>query len=110
MKTSTKLAKECSASIRQDYGFVIPWEIIATLVEWIMAECFKTEAAFLQAAESPNGWQMFRLHWRARRVLRGRFRGRFLRQAANALTDGVLEMAADTPEDKLKDVFRGTAG
>lgn len=99
------LARSCSASIKERYGFIIEWEIIIALVEWLMAECFQTEASFLEACEDPTRFQMFILRWRSRQLLRRTFRWRDRRRAANALTDVVLETASNTPANKLRAVF-----
>ena len=103
------VARACSKTVSEGYGFDIPWEIIIQLFDWLMANCFETEDSFLDAADSPTRWQMFGLYWRARQVLRGTYRGRSLRRSAIALTGVVLEAASALPPEKLKAMFQEAA-
>ncbi len=106
-KPATKAyARSCSQAASGRYGIDIPWEIIAELVDWLMENCFETEAAFLAVVEDPSRFQMRVLFWRSRRVLRGTFKGRTLRRAANALTDTMLTVAGDTSVEQLGDIFQ----
>ena len=101
MSVPQSVGKEVAAIVKERVGFTIPWELIIPLVEWLIEECFPTSESLVCAARSPSVFQMVVLRLRCRLQLRGRFRGRELRQATNALADAVLEVGTTLPEDDL---------
>lgn len=105
-----KLAEQCSAFVRERYGFVIPWEAIIQLVEWIIEECFPTPEGFVESCRCPTWFQAMVLRRRAIQTLRGRFHGLELRRAANAVTDGIFETGAIATDEELQGVYNEVSG
>jgi hypothetical protein len=101
-----KQMSQATADRLSGFGWDIPWELIIQLVEWVIENCFQSAQAFMDAAKDPTGFQMWILRRQAIKRLRLYYRGRELRQAANALCSVMLEQASRASDKELKKIFR----